>query len=127
MSWQWVLMLAAISIPGTALGQATNQMGERAFQRCYSCHSVQKGENGLSGPNLRRLGKRPIAGDRIFVYSKAFKAFAAANPRWTPELLDRFLIDPEALVPGNQMGFFGLRKAEDRAAIVAYLFGKNNR
>jgi cytochrome c2 len=25
------------------------------------------------------------------------------------------------LVPGNQMGFFGLRKAEERAAIIAYL------
>lgn len=125
MNCRWALMLGAALIPAAAVAQGTNQAGERAFQRCYSCHSVQKGEKGLSGPNLRRLGQRPIAGDRTFVYSKAFNAFAASNPRWTPELLDRFLTDPEALVPGNQMGFFGLRKAEDRAAIVAYLLGEN--
>jgi cytochrome c2 len=82
---------------------------------------VQKGETGLSGPNLDRLSKRTVAGDRAFAYSKPFKRFAEQNPRWTPELLDRFLTDPEALVPGNQMGFFGLRKREDRAAIIAYL------
>lgn len=115
-------LLAALAVsPSAALAQATNQNGERAFQRCYSCHSVQQGEKGLSGPNLHRLGQRPIAGDRTFVYSKAFMAFAAANPRWTPELLDRFLTDPEALVPGNQMGFFGLRNPEERASIIAYL------
>lgn len=124
----WRFAVAALAVtPGAALAQPANQTGERAFQRCYSCHSVKKGEKGLSGPNLRRLDQRPIAGDRSFVYSGALKAFAAKNPRWTPELLDRFLIDPEALVPGNQMGFFGLRKPEERAAIIAYLLGKNNR
>lgn len=121
MSWRWSLALLAASLPSSAMAQATNQAGERAFQRCYSCHSVQKGETGLSGPNLHRLGQRPVAGDKTFVYSKAFKAFAATNPRWTPELLDRFLTDPEALVPGNQMGFFGLRSAENRKAIIGYL------
>lgn len=124
MSWRWALLLGAALIPAAAVAQGTNQNGERAFQRCYSCHSVQQGENGLSGPNLRRLGQRPIAGDRTFTYSKAFNAFAARYPRWTPDLLDSFLTDPEALVPGNQMGFFGLRKPDERAAIVAYLLGE---
>ena len=115
------LALAALLLPGAALAQSANQSGERAFQRCYSCHSVQRGEKGLSGPSLDRLSKRPIAGDKSFAYSKAFQAFAARNRRWNPELLDRFLTDPEALIPGNQMGFFGLRKADERAAIIAYL------
>lgn len=117
-----MFLLAALAVsPSVASAQTTNQDGERAFQRCYSCHSVQKGEKGLSGPNLRRLGQRPTAGDRTFTYSKAFNAFAARYPRWTPDLLDSFLTDPEALVPGNQMGFFGLRKPDERAAIIAYL------
>jgi cytochrome c len=121
----WTLLLAVLAVsPGVALAQAANQDGERAFQRCNSCHSVNNGETGLSGPNLDQLSRRPIAGDRTFAYSKSFKTFAAANPRWTPELLHRFLTDPEALVPGNQMGFFGLRKAEERAAIIAYLIGE---
>jgi cytochrome c2 len=116
-----VLPLVAILLPSTILAEPANPSGERAFQRCFSCHSVEDGEGGLSGPNLHRLSQRRVAGDRAFAYSSAFRAFAARNPRWTPELLDRFLTDPEALVPGNEMGFFGLDKADERAAIVAYL------
>ena len=120
-----VLPLLVLLAPGATQAQPVSQAGERAFQRCYSCHSVRQGEKGLSGPNLRRLGQRPIAGDKNFAYSKSLKAYAASNPRWTPELLDRFLTDPEALVPGNQMGFFGIRKAEERAAIIAYLLAND--
>ncbi|MFN3818457.1 c-type cytochrome [Blastomonas sp.] len=117
---RWLGVLALL-LPVPAAAQATNQTGERAFQRCYSCHSVTKGEKGLSGPNLHALAQRPIAGDQTFEYSKAFKRFAGSNRRWTPELLDQFLADPQKLVPGNDMGFFGLKKAEERAAIVAYI------
>lgn len=111
----------ALLVPGIAWAQTTNQTGERAFQRCYSCHSVVKGEAGLSGPNLADLSARAIASDPGFKYSKAFRKFASATPRWTPELLDRFLADPQKLVPGNDMGFFGLKKADERSAIVTYL------
>lgn len=117
---RWLSALALV-IPAVAFGQSTNQNGERAFQRCYSCHSVVKGETGLSGPNLATLDSRGIASDPGFEYSKSFREFAKRNPRWTPKLLDRFLTDPEALVPGNQMGFFGLKNAKERAAIVAYI------
>jgi cytochrome c len=114
----------ALLVPGIAGAQTTNQIGERVFQRCYSCHSVVKGETGLSGPNLSALNNRRIASDPDFKYSNAFRKFASANPRWTPELLDRFLADPQKLVPGNDMGFFGLKKADERAAIVAYIMEK---
>lgn len=117
---RWLCLIAAM-LSAPALAQAPNLSGERAFQRCYSCHSVGKGDSGLSGPNLHALGQRAIGGDLDFDYSQAFKEFAARNQRWTAELLDRFLTDPEAVVPGNQMGFFGLKDAEERAAIVAYL------
>lgn len=116
--WLCPIMLV---FSASAFAQAPNQSGERAFQRCYSCHSVGKGDKGLSGPNLDALDQRPIAADPGFDYSHAFKEFAARNRRWTAELLDRFLTDPEAMVPDNQMGFFGLKDAEERAAIVAYL------
>lgn len=117
---RWMGALALV-IPAMACGQTTNQSGERAFQRCFSCHSVVKGETGLSGPNLQGLTNRNIASDADFKYSKAFKMFARSNRRWTTKLLDRFLTDPQAVVPGNEMGFFGLKKADERAAIVAYL------
>ncbi|ASR51115.1 c-type cytochrome [Blastomonas fulva] len=111
----------ALLVPGIAWAQTTNQIGERAFHRCYSCHSVVKGETGLSGPNLAGLPVRAIASDPDFKYSKAFSKFAQSNRRWTPVLLERFLADPQKLVPGNDMGFFGLKKADERSAIVTYL------
>lgn len=121
---RWLGALA-LMIPAIAMGQSANQNGERTFQRCYSCHSVAKDEKGLSGPNLHGLNNRDIATDRDFEYSKAFKTFAKSNRRWTPALLDRFLTDPQAVVPGNDMGFFGLKKADERAAIIAYLMAAN--
>ena len=120
---RWLGALA-LAIPAMAAAQGANQNGERAFQRCYSCHSVTNGEKGLSGPNLAGLSGRAIASDPDFDYSKAFRKFAASNRRWTPALLDRFLTDPQAVVPGNDMGFFGLKKADQRAAIVAYIMEK---
>lgn len=114
----------ALAISSTALAAETNRNGERAFQRCYSCHSVLKGDKGLSGPNLNGLNQRPIASDPDFGYSKAFKDFAKKSARWSPTLLDRFLTDPEAVVPDNQMGFFGLKDADERAAIIGYILNK---
>jgi cytochrome c2 len=115
--------IALLALPGHALAQGANRTGERAFQRCYSCHSVVKGEKGLSGPNLADLQSRPIASDPEFEYSREFKGFAKQSKRWTSTLLDRFLTNPDGLVPGNQMGFFGINDAKERAEIVAYVMG----
>ncbi len=95
--------------------------GERAFQRCYSCHSLDANETGLSGPNLDRLIGKRIAADRNFAYSPAFRGFARRKKVWTRPLLDRFLADPEKLVPQNSMNYFGMKDAEQRRALVAYI------
>lgn len=95
--------------------------GERAFQRCYSCHSLDATETGLSGPNLDRLIGKRIAADRNFAYSPAFRSFARRKKVWTRPLLDRFLADPEKLVPQNSMNYFGMKDAEQRRALVAYI------
>lgn len=114
-------MVAMTAVNSAAWATQSNQSGERAFQRCYSCHSVNRGDKGLSGPNLDRLIGRAIAADPDFSYSKAFKSFAKRNPRWTKALLDRFLANPMKVAPGNEMGFFGLKDAKERAAIIGYL------
>jgi len=40
---------------------------------------------------------------------------------WTPETLDKFITDPQALVPGNRMPYAGMANAGDRADLIAYL------
>jgi cytochrome c len=115
------LALAFVSAPGFAQGIA--DPGERAFQYCFSCHSVDPNEQAvLQGPNLFGVIGRPIAAQAGFDYSEALKRFAAGGKRWTPELLAEFLQNPDALAPGTVMAKPpGPRTEAERAALLDYL------
>ena len=95
--------------------------GEKAFQKCYSCHATESGKNDLAGPTLYNIIGRRIASERGFDYSPALKRFARSNPRWTRALVSRFSADPEALVPGTSMTFHGIADPNERAALIRYL------
>ena len=49
------------------------------------------------------------------------RRFAQRHPRWTTQLLDRYIADPEKLVPGTSMNFHGIADAAERRALIAYL------
>jgi cytochrome c len=49
------------------------------------------------------------------------KAKGAEGLVWTEENLDKYLTKPKAFVPHNKMSFNGLKKAQDRADVIAYL------
>jgi cytochrome c len=104
-----------------AVDPAAPSPGARSYQRCYTCHSLEADGQPLDGPHLAGIVGRPIASVEGFAYSPALRALAAREARWTPELLDAFIADPEAIAPGNEMGFFGLADARERAALIAYL------
>lgn len=95
--------------------------GERAYQKCYSCHALEQGKNDLDGPTLHGIIGRRIAAEPGFDYSPAMRSFARQHERWTPVLLDRLVADPEMLVPGTSMTFTGMRNARERSALIAYL------
>jgi len=108
--------------PAMAAAEADAARGERVFQRCYACHSVDPNETAkLQGPSLFQVLGRPAAHVAGFDYSDAMKAKGAAGLIWTPEALDAFIADPEAFVPGTLMGLPPLRSEQDRADLVAYL------
>ena len=96
-------------------------LGERAYQKCYSCHALEPGKNDLQGPTLYGVVGRAVAAEPGFDYSPALHRFAEREPRWTRELLGRFAADPESLVPGTTMSFHGISDPAERAAIIAYL------
>ena len=96
--------------------------GERQFQRCFACHSVDPGETAkLQGPNLFRVLGRPAGVQKDFEYSDAFARWARPGTVWTSDLLDRLLADPDALIPGTRMAMPGLAELQDRIDIIAYL------
>ena len=101
--------------------RAELQLGERAYQKCYSCHSLEPGRNDLSGPTLYRIVGRRIAAEAGFEYSRAMQEFAAREQYWGTGLLDKFAADPEALVPGTSMSFHGIPDPNERAALIAWL------
>lgn len=95
--------------------------GERAYQKCYSCHAVEPGKNDLAGPSLNGIVGRPVASVPGFEYSRPLRRFAAGNPRWTRALIDRYAADPDALVPGTSMAFHGMPDPAERKALLDYL------
>ncbi|PWR22220.1 c-type cytochrome [Zavarzinia compransoris] len=91
--------------------------GEKAFKKCMSCHSVKADENKV-GPHLFGIVDRPVASVGGFKYSDAMKAKGGA---WTREELDAYLTNPRQALPGTNMSFMGLKKPEERAALIDYL------
>ena len=96
--------------------------GAKVFRKCSACHKVVDGENG-AGPHLYNVVDRPKAAVEGFSYSSAL---AAMGGEWTVDNLNAFLENPKGYVEGTSMGFNGLGKAEDRAAVIAYLSSVSN-
>jgi cytochrome c len=113
---------AAEAVLNTASAAALEDPAERAFQYCYSCHSVDPSDSGLPGPNLHGLIGRPVASLADFKYSPALKEFATSGARWTPELIERFIQDPGAMVPGTRMEPpLGADQPEVRRLVLEYI------
>jgi len=122
---QFALSLAALlAISPDAFGQdraandavADNQL---VFNNvCRTCHTLKEGDNRL-GPNLHNIIGRKAGSVPDYGYSSAMKD---ADLTWDRATLDRFIANPDQMVPGNRMKpYGGLTSAEERAKIIAYL------
>ncbi|HXV25746.1 MAG TPA: cytochrome c family protein [Alphaproteobacteria bacterium] len=96
---------------------ATPDQGKQVARKCLACHSFEAGGPNKVGPNLAGIVGADIA-SKDFAYSDALKG---KEGTWTDESLDAFLAGPKSWAPGTKMVFAGLKKAEERAAVIAYL------
>jgi cytochrome c len=119
----WLLATLGLGVVPPAVAHGDAARGERVFQRCYACHSVEAGENKLPGPNLRGVLGRRAGSLPGFRYSPAMiEAGTRGGLVWTRETLDRFLADPERMVPGTEMGLpAGLANPDDRRDVVDFI------
>lgn len=101
---------------GALLAAADPARGERIFGKCKACHKVD-GANS-TGPHLNGVVGRKVDAVEGFGYSGALEKVADV---WTPDNIQHFITNPKKFAPGTAMGFAGLPKAEDRAAVIAYL------
>ena len=95
--------------------------GKRTFKLCQSCHTLTDGGQNLVGPNLFGVFGREIGAVEGFTYSTAVQE---SDIVWTPEVLAEWLESPRNFLPGNKMSFAGVRKPEDRTAVIAYIMAE---
>ena len=94
------------------------ERGAVVFKKCQTCHTLGEFERHKVGPNLWAMFGEEAGHREDFNYSKAMQASGVV---WTDETVDAYLEKPSAFMPGNRMTFVGLKKPEDREAVIAYL------
>lgn len=109
--------------PAASFAQSGAQSGAADGQvqfnnACRTCHSTDAGDNRL-GPNLHQIIGRKAGAAEGYAYSSAMKS---ADLVWDEATLDKFIADPDSVVPGNKMQpYNGMNDAVRREAIVGFL------
>lgn len=93
--------------------------GQKLSKACAACHSFDKGGKNGVGPNIWDLVNAKKQNVDGFSYSGVLNANGEEN--WTYEALNKFLWKPKWYAPGTKMNYIGLKKPEDRAAMIAWL------
>jgi cytochrome c len=111
----WTLA-AAQTDQATAATRGDTARGEALYRaRCTACHSVDY--NGVGPAHRGVFGRAAGQAAGFSAYSAALKQSGLV---WTEQSLERWLSDPEKLVPGQRMGV-NVPDATERADLIAYL------
>lgn len=106
----------AASFPGIAAAQDA-AAGEKVFNQCKACHTIEAGGPNRVGPNLHGVVGRKAGALENFKYSDAMKSAGT----WDEATLDSYLTDPKTAIPGNKMAFSGVKNEQSRKDLIAYL------
>ena len=107
-----VPLLAFLVYLGVASSEIT---GRQVFEkRCGGCHALDRNKEG---PSLAGAYGRAAGSVAAFQYSSALQK---SKLTWTSETLDKWLTDPDKLVPNNDMSF-SVPDSDERRLIITYL------
>jgi cytochrome c len=96
-------------------GEGDSTRGATLFEkRCVGCHALTENHEG---PKLQGVYGRAAGSVADFAYSSALKK---ANLVWDQTTLDKWLTDPDAFIPGNEMDFL-ISKPQERQDLIAFL------
>jgi cytochrome c len=112
------LPAAALMLAGCAPSGTDAATGEKLFVQCAGCHQVGPSARAGFAPHLNDLFGRRAGSTPDFAYSDAMKASGIV---WNDQTLAAFLHDPDKLVPGTRMRFWGIGDERRIAALLAYL------
>lgn len=125
--WRSVLAIGLIAMqpaltamarpaPGKVPDPAALQRGEQIYARCAACHAIEINRTGPQHCGL--FGRRAGTAPGFDTYSKALRD---SNIVWNERTLDVFLQSPTQVVPGTAMGYAGVKDAQERADLIAWL------
>jgi cytochrome c len=116
---RWVFsvfpLLISAAVPARAQDAAA---GEKDFAVCRACHQIGPGAKIAVGPVLNGVVGRKAGTTEGFAYSPANKDSGII---WTPDELDKYLANPQDVVPHTKMIFPGIKNEQRRKNIIAYL------
>jgi cytochrome c len=101
------------------LADADIERGKKLSKACAACHTFDNGGPNGVGPNLYNIVNIQKQHHKGFSYSGVLNT--NGGDVWTYAELNHFLWKPKKYAPGTKMTFAGLKKPEDRAAIIAWL------
>lgn len=108
-----LIFLAGAQVSAYAAGDPS--AGQQLYQtRCSTCHSIDY--NGV-GPAHKGLFGRKAGSLPNYQYSPAVQASGIV---WNEKTIDKWLTNPEKLIPGQKMGFM-VASPKERADLIAYL------
>lgn len=101
------------------IAEADIARGQKISKACAACHTFDKGGANGVGPNSWNLVGRQKQSVSGFSYSGTLNS--QGGDVWTYAELNKFLWKPKKYAPGTKMNYIGLKKPEDRAAMIAWL------
>jgi len=109
--------LVVVSVVSAGSARADDE-GEKVFKKyCTACHTVEAGKNKV-GPSLAGVVGRKAGNASGFNYSDANKKSGVV---WDEKTLNEYLTDPRKFMPGTKMLFAGIKKEDERKAVISYL------
>jgi cytochrome c len=118
---RFAIATTAALVFGVPTAQAASDENlELAFNdHCRECHSFVKDDNRL-GPSLYGVVGRKAGTEPGYAYSQSLKG---SGVTWDAATLDKWIADPDKLIPGNDMSppYSGIADPAIRKRIVAFL------
>jgi cytochrome c len=113
-------VMLLISNPVNSLPSGDAGRGATVYRGCMACHSLDK---NVVGPKHQGVFGAKAGAVPDYRYSDALKNSGIV---WNEDMLDKWLANPQALVPGTTMFYF-VKGAQDRADLIAFLKEKSGK